>query len=86
MHTMAIGPAFLFPTISYASSLKVTADRLGDEVARIGMALGVYFLVSAGIQVANGKPEGMQRLIMAIFGIMVMGLAPAIIRMVRTIV
>ncbi len=69
-----------------AASLKVTADRLGQETTKIGVALGVFALAIAGTYLAMGKQEGNARVNQAIIGIVIILAAPAIVKLIKSII
>jgi hypothetical protein len=80
---------FLFFSISstnlFAASLKGTADALGQEAIKIGIALGAFAIVRAGISIAMGKPDGGEQMTKALFGIGSVMLVMTIIATLKTI-
>lgn len=69
----------------FGASLKGTADGLGAEAVKIGLALGVFAVAVAGTYLALGKQEGGQKVTYAVIGIIVILLAPSITTTLRGI-
>ncbi|MBT3982277.1 MAG: hypothetical protein HOE90_13045 [Bacteriovoracaceae bacterium] len=80
------GTGLLYQKMALANGIRMTADRLGQEASRIGIALGVLFLVLAGILLAMGKQEGTTKLSQAIFGLVVILSAPALVKLIKAVV
>lgn len=76
---------FLFSNPIIAASLKGTADGLGNEAVKIGLALGIFALAVAGTYLALGKQEGGQKVTLAVVGILVILLSPSIVSTLRGI-
>lgn len=76
---------FFFITNAFGASLKGTADALGSEARNIGLALGVFALVVAGIFLALGKQEGGQKVTSAVMGILVILTAGTLITTLRSV-
>ena len=70
---------FFITTGAFAASLKGTADALGSEAVKIGLALGVLGFAVAGTYLALGKQEGGQKVTQAIIGIVVILMAKSIV-------
>lgn len=70
---------FLIASNAYASSLKGTADALGDQAVMIGRALGIFAIAVAATYLALGKQEGGQKITQAIFGILIVLMAKTIV-------
>ena len=68
-----------------AASLKGTADGLGQEAIKLGLALGVFALAVAGIYLALGKQEGGQKVSFAVMGILVIIMSPSVVTTLRSI-
>ncbi len=73
-----------FQNFAQAGSLKGTADALGSEVSRLGLAVGLISLVVAGTYLHMGKQDGGQKVTQAILGILVILAAPVIISTLRS--
>lgn len=85
-----MGFIFLFlmssiQNLSIAGSLKGTAEALGGEASRLGLAVGLISLVAAGTYLHMGKQEGGQKVTQAILGILVILAAPTIITTLRSV-
>ncbi len=76
---------FLISTTAFGASLKGTADALGQEAIKVGIALGVFAVVRAGIAIAQGKPDGGEQMTKAIFGTGCIMLVVTIISTLKTI-
>ncbi len=76
---------FLVSSNVLAASLKGTADALGQEAIKVGIALGVFAIVRAGIAIAQGKPDGGEQMTKAIFGTGCIMLVVTIISTLKTI-
>lgn len=76
---------FLISSSVFAASLKGTADALGQEAIKIGIALGAFAIVRAGISIAMGKPDGGEQMTKALFGIGSVMLVMTIIATLKTI-
>jgi hypothetical protein len=76
----------LFPEAGFSASLTGTADRMGQELMRIGIALGVAALALGGIYLALGKQDGNEKITKAIIGLLVVILAPAIVKLIKTFI
>jgi hypothetical protein len=63
----------------FGASLKGTADGLGKEAIKLGLALGVFALAVAGTYLALGKQEGGQKITQAVMGILVVLTAGTIV-------
>lgn len=74
-----------FQNLAFAGSLKGTADALGSELARLGLAVGLVSLVVAGTYLHMGKQEGGQKVTQAVLGILVILAAPTIISTLRSV-
>ncbi|MFA6236078.1 MAG: hypothetical protein WC635_02020 [Bacteriovorax sp.] len=74
-----------FLNLAFAGSLKGTADALGSEASRFGLAIGLISLVVAGTYLHMGKQEGGQKVTQAILGILVVLSAPTIISTLRSV-
>jgi type IV secretory pathway VirB2 component (pilin) len=74
-----------FQNFAVAGSLKGTADALGSELGRLGLAVGMISLVVAGTYLHMGKQEGGQKVTQAILGILVILAAPTIISTLRSV-
>lgn len=70
---------------AFGASLKGTADGLGQEAIKLGLALGVFALAIAGIYLALGKQEGGQKVSYAVMGILVILLAPSVVTTLRSV-
>ena len=68
----------------WARSLRATAEKLGQEATQIGYALGLLGLVIGGIYLSLGKQDGGKKLTEAVFGIVVISGASAIINLIRS--
>jgi uncharacterized membrane protein len=75
----------IISTTAFGASLKGTADALGQEAIKIGIALGVFAIVRAGISIAMGKPDGGEQMSKAVFGIGSVMLVMTIIATLKTI-
>ena len=69
---------------TFARSLRATAEKLGQEATQIGYALGLLGLVIGGIYLSLGKQDGGKKLTEAVFGIVVISGAGAIISLIRS--
>lgn len=69
---------------TFARSLRATAEKLGQEATQIGYALGLLGLVIGGIYLSLGKQDGGKKLTEAVFGIIVISGAGAIISLIRS--
>lgn len=74
-----------FFNLAFAGSLKGTADALGSEASRFGLAIGLISLVVAGTYLHMGKQEGGQKVTQAILGILVVLSAQTIISTLRSV-
>lgn len=74
-----------FLNCAFAGSLKGTADALGTEATRFGLAVGLISLVVAGTYLHMGKQEGGQRVTQGILGILVILMAQTIITTLRSV-
>jgi hypothetical protein len=74
-----------FFNLAFAGSLKGTADALGTEATRFGLAIGLISLVVAGTYLHMGKQEGGQKVTQAILGILVILMAQTIISTLRSV-
>lgn len=70
---------------AFGASLKGTADGLGQEAIKLGLALGVFALAVAGTYLAMGKQEGGQKVSYAVMGILVVLMAPSIVTTLRSV-
>ena len=70
---------------AFGASLKGTADGLGQEAIKLGLALGVFALAVAGTYLAMGKQEGGQKVSYAVMGILVVLMAPSIVTTLRSL-
>lgn len=70
---------------AFGASLKGTADGLGQEAIKLGLALGVFALAVAGTYLAMGKQEGGQKVSFAVMGILVVLMAPSIVTTLRSL-
>ena len=88
MRKILVLPIFisLFVSKAFGASLKGTADGLGQEAIKLGLALGVFALAVAGSYLALGKQEGGQKVSFAVMGILIVLLAPAIVTTLRSVV
>jgi type IV secretory pathway VirB2 component (pilin) len=87
MRKFLVLPILSFITVStaFGASLKGTADGLGQEAIKLGLALGVFALVVAGIYLSMGKQEGGQKVSYAVMGILVVLTAPSIVTTLRSV-
>lgn len=87
MRKILVLPIFTFLTVSkaFGASLKGTADGLGQEAIKLGLALGVFALAVAGTYLAMGKQEGGQKVSYAVMGILVVLMAPSIVTTLRSL-
>lgn len=87
MRKVLVLPIFTFLTVSkaFGASLKGTADGLGQEAIKLGLALGVFALAVAGTYLAMGKQEGGQKVSYAVMGILVVLMAPSIVTTLRSL-
>ncbi len=76
---------FILCQPAFAASLKGTADALGVEATKVGLALGIFALAVAGTFLALGKQEGGQKVTFAVIGIIVILSAPTIINILRSV-
>lgn len=76
---------FVATANAFGASLKGTADGLGQEAIKLGLALGIFALAVAGTYLALGKQEGGQKVSFAVMGILVVLMAPAIVTTLRSI-
>ena len=65
--------SFLYSTSSWGRSLKATADKLGSDMANLGIAIGIFALVLAGIWLMLGKQDAGTKFTNAITGLIVVG-------------
>ncbi len=65
--------SILYSTSSWGRSLKATADKLGSDMANLGLAIGIFALVLAGIWLMLGKQDAGTKITNAITGIIVVG-------------
>lgn len=70
---------------AFGASLKGTADGLGQEAIKLGLALGVFALAVAGTYLALGKQEGGQKVSFAVMGILVVLMAPSVVTTLRSV-
>lgn len=70
----------------FGASLKATADNLGREATRIGIALGILALVIGGTMLALGKQEGGERVTKAILGLVVVMSAATLVKTITSVV
>ena len=84
-NTLSIIFTFLISNAAFGASLKGTADALGQEAIKVGIALGVFAVVRAGIAIAQGKPDGGEQMSKAIFGTGCIMLVVTIISTLKTI-
>ena len=68
----------------WARSLRATAEKLGQEATQIGYALALLGLVVGGIYLALGKQDGGKKLTEAVFGVVVISGAGALIKLIRS--
>jgi type IV secretory pathway VirB2 component (pilin) len=68
----------------WARSLRATAEKLGQEATQIGYALALLGLVIGGIYLALGKQDGGKKLTEAVFGVVVISGAGALIKLIRS--
>jgi type IV secretory pathway VirB2 component (pilin) len=87
MRKVLVLSIFTFLTVSkaFGASLKGTADGLGQEAIKLGLALGVFALAVAGTYLAMGKQEGGQKVSYAVMGILVVLMAPSIVTTLRSL-
>lgn len=87
MRKVLVLPILTSLTVSkaFGASLKGTADGLGQEAIKLGLALGVFALAVAGTYLAMGKQEGGQKVSYAVMGILVVLMAPAIVTTLRSV-
>lgn len=78
--------SFLITSTAFASSLKGTADALGDQAVMIGKALGIFAIAVAATYLALGKQEGGQKITQAIFGILIILMAKTIVTTLTSVV
>ena len=80
-------PILSFIAVSnvFGASLKGTADGLGQEAIKLGLALGVFALAVAGTYLALGKQEGGQKVSFAVMGILVVLMSPSVVTTLRSI-
>ena len=76
----------LYPASGFSASISGTADRMGQEVMRIGVALGVLALALGGVYLALGKQDSNEKIYKAILGIIIILLAPAIVKLLKTLI
>lgn len=70
---------------AFGASLKGTADGLGQEAIKLGLALGVFALAVAGTYLALGKQEGGQKVSFAVMGILVILMSQAVVTTLRSV-
>ena len=87
MRKVLVLPILTSLTVSkaFGASLKGTADGLGQEAIKLGLALGVFALAVAGTYLAMGKQEGGQKVSYAVMGILVVLMAPSIVTTLRSV-
>jgi type IV secretory pathway VirB2 component (pilin) len=87
MRKVLVLPILTSLTVSkaFGASLKGTADGLGQEAIKLGLALGVFALAVAGTYLAMGKQEGGQKVSYAVMGILVVLMAPSIVTTLRSL-
>lgn len=87
MKKVLVLPILTSLTVSnaFGASLKGTADGLGQEAIKLGLALGVFALAVAGTYLAMGKQEGGQKVSYAVMGILVVLMAPSIVTTLRSV-
>lgn len=67
----------------WARSLKATADKLGQETSRIGLALAIFGVVIAGIYFVLGKNDAGQKMTQALLGTIVVVSATSIVNFIQ---
>ncbi len=75
----------ILSTAVFGASLKGTADGLGAEAVKIGLALGIFAIAVAGTYLALGKQEGGQKVTYAVVGIVIILLAQSIVTTLKGI-
>lgn len=81
-------PVFLMASLTQtaeARSLKATADRLGQEVTKIGFALALFGLAVGAIFLLMGKHDASNRIAMVLLGALLLGIGPALIEFIKSI-
>ncbi len=76
----------LVSQLSWARSLKATADKLAQETTRIGFGIALFGLVLAGIYFMLGRQDASTKMTQALMGVFVLMLAPTLVSFVRGLV
>lgn len=63
--------SLLFSTNTWARSLKATADKLGSDMVTLGISIGTFALVMAGIWLMLGKQDAGVKFTQAVTGLIV---------------
>ena len=63
--------SLLFSTNTWARSLKATADKLGADMVILGISIGTFALVMAGIWLMLGKQDAGVKFTQAVTGLIV---------------
>lgn len=63
--------SLLFTTNTWARSLKATADKLGSDMVTLGISIGTFALVMAGIWLMLGKQDAGVKFTQAVTGLIV---------------
>ncbi|MFA5582628.1 MAG: hypothetical protein WDA09_00305 [Bacteriovoracaceae bacterium] len=69
--TFLILLSLFFSTNSWGRSLKATADKLGSDMINLGLAVGTFAIVVAGIWLMLGKQDAGVKLTQSVTGILV---------------
>lgn len=76
----------LFTQSAYSRNLRSSAERLGAETSKIGLALAIFGLALGGIYLILGRQDATQKISASIFGILLLSLAPSIVNFIKGIV
>ena len=85
MKILMLFTVFFLSNPLWARSLKASADKLGQETTKIGLALALFGIVMGGIYFILGKNDAGQKMTQVLLGCLAIVCAPAIISFVRGI-
>ncbi|MCR9205871.1 MAG: hypothetical protein NXH75_14905 [Halobacteriovoraceae bacterium] len=68
-----------------ARSLRSSAERLGQETSKIGLALAIFGLALGGIYLILGRQDASQKISASLVGILLLSLAPSIVSFLKGI-
>jgi hypothetical protein len=75
--------SFLCANLTWARSLKASADKLAQETTRIGFGLATFGIVMGAIYFILGKQDASTKMTQALMGVLILMLAPTIVNFAR---